>query len=76
MRPQHIKDLLQRAPENSPLLPAIADLTNLLLKGKPSASVQRALFGANLLAISKKTGGMQKLALKLKLMPSHVSNSV
>ena len=40
LRPQHNKDLLQGAPENSPLLSAITDLTNLLLEGKVPASVQ------------------------------------
>ena len=82
MRPQHIKDLLQGAPENSPLLSAITDLTNLLLEGKVPASVQGALFGANLLAIAKKTGGIRPIAvgyvwrrLAAKVAGSHVKEA-
>ena len=63
LRPQHIKDLLLGAPDDSPLLSAITDLINLLLAGKVPASVQGALFGANLLAITKKTGGIRPIAV-------------
>ena len=63
MRPQHIKNLLQEAQANNPLLSAITDLTNLLLEGKDTASMQGALFGANLLAIAKKTGGIRPIAV-------------
>ena len=63
LRPQHVKDLLLGAPDDSPLLTAITDLTNLLLQGKVPASVQGALFGANLLAITKKTGGVRPIAV-------------
>ena len=63
LRPQHIKDLLLGASEDSPLLLAITDLTNLLLEGKVPSSVQGTLFGANLLAITKKTGGIRPIAV-------------
>jgi len=64
LRPQHIKDLLLGAPDDSPLPSAITDLTNMLLQGKAPASVQGALFGANLLAITKKTGGIRPIAVE------------
>ena len=63
-------------------LSAITDLTNLLLEGKVPASVQGALFGANLLAIAKKTGGIRPIAvgyiwrrLAAKVACSHVKEA-
>ena len=63
MRLQHVMDLLLRAPDVSPLLSAITDLTNLSLQRKIPASVQGALFDANLPAITKKTGGVRPMAV-------------
>jgi hypothetical protein len=61
LRPQHIKDLLLGAQIDHPLQSAITDLTNLLLQGKVPTSVQGTLFGANLLAITKKIGGIRPI---------------
>ena len=63
LRPQHLKDLLIGAADDSPLLVAITDLTNLMLEGKTPPSVRGALFGANLLALLKKTGGIRPIAV-------------
>jgi hypothetical protein len=41
----------------------VTDLTNLLLEGKTPPSVQVILFGANLLAIRKKYGGIRPIAI-------------
>ena len=63
LRPQHLKDLLMGSATDNPLLVAITDLTNMLLQGKTPESVRGALFGANLLAIAKKTGGIRPIAV-------------
>ena len=63
LRPQHLKDLLVGANDNNPLLVAITDLTNLMLAGGTPASVRGIIFGANLLAIMKKTGGIRPIAV-------------
>ena len=63
MRPQHLKDLLLGAPDDHPLLLAITDLVNLQLEGLTPSSVRSTLFGASLLAISKKTGGVRPIAV-------------
>ena len=65
LRPQHLKDLLVGASDDndSQLLVAVTDLTNLLLEGKIPSSVKVSLFGANLMAIRKKNGGIRPIAV-------------
>ena len=65
LRPQHLKDLLIGTSDDndSQLLVAVTDLTNLLLEGKIPSSVRVSLFGANLLAISKNNGGIRPIAV-------------
>ena len=63
LRPQHLKDLLVGATDDSQLLVAVTDLTNLLLEGKTPPSVTGSLFGANLLAIRKNNGGIRPIAV-------------
>jgi len=63
LRPQHLKDLLLGAPEDHPLLVAITGLTNLQLEGNTPPHVRSTLFGATLLAIRKKTGGVRPIAV-------------
>jgi len=63
LRPQHLKDLLLGAHDDHPLLLAITDLVNLQLEGLTPSSVRSTLFGASLLAISKKTGGVRPIAV-------------
>ena len=57
LRPQHLKDLLQHAqhvrdedPEN-PLLSALADFCNLVLRGDTPEEVRSFFFGASLVAL-------------------------
>jgi len=63
LRPQHLKDLLLDAPDDHPLLLAITDLVNLQLEGLTPSSVPIVLYGATILAISKKTGGVRPIAV-------------
>lgn len=63
LRPQHLKDLVIGAADDNPLLVAIVDLVNLLLEGKTPLPVRGALFGATLLAIAKKQGGIRPIAV-------------
>ena len=63
MRPQHLKDLLLGVNDDHPLLVGITYLINLLLGGHTPTPVRGALFGATLLAIAKKTGGIRPIAV-------------
>ena len=63
LRPQHLKDLLLGIPDDHPLLNAISDLINLQLRGHTPSSVRSTLFGAKLLAIRKKSGGLRPIAV-------------
>jgi len=63
MRPQHLKDLLTGAADDDPLLGVLTELTNLLLSGDIPSHIRGALFGANLLAIAKKGGGVRPIAV-------------
>jgi hypothetical protein len=63
LRPQHLKDLLISSADDSLLLVAVTDLANLLLEGKTPPSVQDSLFGAKLLAIARKNGGIRPIAV-------------
>jgi hypothetical protein len=51
--------LLLGAADNSPLPLTISDLINVLLDGKTPNFVRGTICGANLLAISKKNGGVK-----------------
>jgi hypothetical protein len=63
LRPQHLKDLLLGSTDDNPLLLATTDLINLLLAGKTPTSLRGTIFGANLLAIAKKSGGIRPIAV-------------
>jgi len=74
LRPPHLKDLLLGASDDHPLLLAITDLVNLQLEGLIRSSVLSTLYGATLLARSKKTGGVCPIAVgyvwrRLTLLP-------
>lgn len=79
LRPQHLKDLLLGAPDDHPLLISITELVNLQLRGETPSSVRNSLFGAKLLGVWKKTGGLRPIAvgyvwrrLTAKVACSHV----
>jgi len=63
LRPQHMKDLLCGVADEHPLLVAVTDLTNLLLEGNTPFQVRSSLFGARLLAVTKKNGGIRPIAV-------------
>ena len=63
LNPQHLKDLVVGAADDNPQLVAIVDLVNLQLEGKTPLPVRGALFGATLLAIAKKQGGIRPMAV-------------
>jgi Reverse transcriptase (RNA-dependent DNA polymerase) len=63
LRPQHLKDLLAGSQEGDPLLAAVTDFINFILEGKTPSFVRGALFGATLLAIGKKCGGVRPIAV-------------
>jgi hypothetical protein len=73
--PQH-KDLLIGSADDSLLLVALTDLVNLLLEGKAPPSVQGSLFGAKLLAIVKKNGGIRPIAVWRRLTAKVACNHV
>ena len=82
LQPQHLKDLLTGVPNDNPLLVAVTNLINLLLAGRTPPCARGTLFVANLLAISKKNGGIRPIAvgyvwrrLAAKVACSHVKQA-
>ena len=63
LRPQHLQDLLTGTSEDDPLLHTITELINLILSGEIPVPVRKTLFGATLLAIGKKDGGLRPIAV-------------
>ncbi|GAU90643.1 hypothetical protein RvY_03032 [Ramazzottius varieornatus] len=65
LRPQHLKDLLGglRDPMSLQLAQALADLVGLMLDGKVPEDVCPTLYGASLIALLKKTGGIRPIAV-------------
>ena len=62
---QHLKDLLQPLRDNleSPLLSALVDFRYLVLRGNIPEIVRPLFFGASLVALSKKSGGVRPIAV-------------
>jgi hypothetical protein len=63
LRPQHLKDLtsMKTGAIGSELLEALTDFTNHLLAGQVPSEVLPILYGATLIAIDKKSGGIARL---------------
>jgi len=68
--------------DDNPLLVAVTDLVNLLVQCKTPILVRGVLFGATLLAIAKKQGGIRPIAvgyvwrrLAAKVACKHVKNA-
>ena len=63
--PQHLKDLLQPLRDNleSPLLSALVDFCYLVLRGDISEITRPLFFGASLVALSRKSGGVRPIAV-------------
>ena len=65
LRPQHLKDLTTKSTGESGtrLLHALTDLINLILAGKVPDEICPVLFGASLIALNKKDGGIRPIAV-------------
>src|SRR6218665_780341 len=62
-RPVHLLELVGSGEEARPLAEALTDFTNLLLRGECPPSVRPTLFGGNLIALNKETGGLRPIAI-------------
>ena len=72
LRPQFLKDLLQHVQQfqyaveedlESPLLSALTDFCNLMLRGDTPEEKRPSFFGASLVALRKKSGGVRPIAV-------------
>ena len=62
-RPQHLLELVTCQESASNFLPALTAFVNLLLRGVCPPEVQPVLFGGNLIALEKKSGGIRPIAV-------------
>jgi hypothetical protein len=63
IRPQHILDLVTCQESGPALLTAITALVNALLRGTCNPAVAPVLFGGQLMALEKKSGGIRPIAI-------------
>jgi len=63
IRPQHILDLINCRECGTALLTSITGFVNTLLEGKCHPEVAPVLFGGNLIALEKKSGGIRPIAI-------------
>ena len=63
VRPQHILDLINCRECGTALLTSITGFVNTLLEGKCHPDVVPILFGGNLIALEKKSGGVRPIAI-------------
>ena len=78
MRPQHLKDLLRCPSIKEPLLAALASFTSLVMEGKTPSLIQPSFFGATLIALNKRDGGVRSIAVgsSLRRLVSKVAGSM
>lgn len=69
MCPQHLKDLLLSVgdTEASPLISALISFSTLVLEGRTPKEVRPFFFGASLVALEKKSGGVRPIAVECTL---------
>ena len=69
LRPQHLKDMTGFSAETGgrTLLRALTSFSNLILDGKTPASIRPCFFGATLVALEKKEGGVRPIAVGFSL---------
>ena len=69
LRPQHLKDMTDPSVVGcrAELFPALVSFVQLILDGKTPPSVQPFFFGANLIALQKKDGGVRPIAVENSL---------
>ena len=65
LHPQHLKDMLQSIGDDSesPLLSALVNFCLLVLRGDTPVEVRPFFFGASLVALKKKCGGVRPIAV-------------
>ena len=65
LRPQHLKDLISPSANagGQSLLAALASFLELVLEGKTPPSIRPYFFGASLIALEKKDGGVRPIAI-------------
>ena len=63
IRPQHVLDLINCRECGTALLTSITGFINMLLEGKCHPDVAPILFGGNLIALEKKSGGIRPIAI-------------
>ena len=65
LQPQHFKDLIAPGADDSrqALVPALVSFTELVLNGKTPAFIRPFFFGATLIALEKKGGGVRPIAV-------------
>ncbi len=63
LRPQHVYDLVKCADAGPALLSAITRFVNMLLRGQCAREATPIIFGANLTALVKKSGGIRPIAV-------------
>lgn len=65
LRPQHLKDIVSYTNGHSAnqFVDALGRLTDIMLSGKVPAAICPILYGANLTALMKKTGGIRPIAV-------------
>ena len=63
LRPQHLLDLLNCRESGPALLTSLTAFTNMLLEGKCDPAVAPVLFGGQLIALEKRTGGIRPIAI-------------
>ena len=69
LRPQHLKDLISVSAERGgrDLLSALTNFTNIVLSGETPQPVRSTFFGATLIALQKKGGGLRPIVVGLTL---------
>jgi hypothetical protein len=62
-RPGHLLDLVGHNEPALPLVEALTDFVNLLLRGECPPEVRPILFGGNMIALCKHSGGLRPIAV-------------
>ena len=63
LRPQHLLELVGCLEAGPALLTSLTSFTNMLLEGRCSPDVAPVLFGGQLIALEKKTGGIRPIVI-------------
>ena len=63
LRPQHLLDLINARESAGPLLQAMTDFINLMLRGECPHQIRDQIFGGTLIALSKKSGGLRPIVI-------------